>query len=1781
MVKHPEALEWYRKEIKETFDILTQLAPELVNKENRFVMNLALAIASNGEKNIPNVKSAYEIYQSFQVNRTFLSKVGARRGELIEKGLKRADAFSREFNTLGEFETWLLEKVPRHILVDEVAALLGITRKEALWVGDEEDMATILPRSVIFGPKVGGAFFPNLSGDFDTITMDMWFMRTIGRITGDLIEGGTPEEVEAQRERLWKAIKASPEGMKIVRKDWAEKLRGEKGMTKGGERLFANEFEGAKIDVIANIIAKLSGDKSFRDKIGAVEGGEKLRTAANNRNEYILGPLPKDAPKGEGKRAWLRERINNVRKGLAKDGKNYDNADIQAVMWIGEKELWKKYGLRQTQGDYYSDGANALYEGIHGGASGLFTGGARRVGEESGGGMEQGALFSRRKAETEGTKTERDTATITLGAAPDVSNGESMISKIYALAKANPAGFTIDVSTGKIVTKGYAVAPSKRTATPYDNLSEQDVDDYLEKFKQVFDSDKRAFFGGWQCDDEKSPDFGKFVLDVSFVVDNREDAIYIADIGEQDGIYHIDGPDPKTNYFRTDEAVADLKKRSLFDERRRAELGGLQKSLHRVMQGGRPIVGEEVKREAPERRPAAERVGLNDAQKERRRPAGAFFKTAGVHFSTEKRDALSSSFYGRGLKGAEADRLEGQEDLLHRIYFYPDNERLKKEPSLGNVAHKIPPDYYLYDATADPEGLAKNSPDANAFERAVISNGYDGYVNTDRNTGVLLGKRDIPIDHADKTTEEPSFSRESRQDKEKLINDFFNYAKPKFFIDGDTESIKINIKGTSQHQEGKGGWGEEGRVQGKSTMRILRKDVEAYKPKLDSTASVSGFRGPTAAINGLVEMAKRWFKYADKNNILKRLPSQPKNKTTEEPSFSRASEYVDNGRQYIEAARNVWSSPKESYKYPGAIKRSFEYVFGSPEHSSHPVIKALSRVFEERNGWFNEYFLRFAEGDHPGRQHDTMAEALDSLNDDHYDSFEQVDNDMDVSGYTQDEAREYMKKNKVAPEVVEAWEAKTARFNTVMDTIIENVQEQIDEIDESASMRGSEPSYPRIAYETNEQGEPDFNSPIDLKDYLDVLKEMKNYAYSPRIREPGKYVVRAEIPASGRKFMQFAKSQIAAEKLKLDKIAEGWENVEVAQSRTLPESVQAGLKEIDVLKLVGEALNKTNDAAASEAFGAQLTSAIHNIILSRGYRRHQIGRQSQLVEGYETDPRKKVFTYLTNSAAGIAKAKAAKQAMQIMTGGTSEETAEGALTVKTLGEYHRTPINPAMEGRTYEAAKKYIADNLRNIEDADRAVAFVKKLATFKYLSWTLRAPLVNVTALMTTVAPSIQQYAGQGKAGMLNVMKEIGKASTQYVRVMRGERGTLTSAEQSFMDEVNRRQYDDPQMVRDMMTSMQGSSGRTFDNIVQWGMKPFSYVEQWMRGLTMLAGYRIAKQGGMSELDAREAAIQSASNAHGVYGKATRQYWAQGTDPAARIGQIASTFLKFPQNYLNLLYDLGYTKGNIKAFTWALAAPIVLGGMASIPFKDNIVWMINALLKGLGDDRDIEKMVFDDIRFYLGPEAEKNARTGLMGWAGIDITGSLAMNIGLPTDLLSLTGIFGAMAKETYRAGHFVTTQQYSKALETVLPSLPANAFRAFREMDGATTMSGKRVWNEDGTPYIPTSGETALRVAGFRGSKRTTTQQRDWETNREKQRWDESKGKIYERYRAFLAERNPSQDRFRSIMEDVSKYNKAIVARGRVGMVVPIKPAQLKRITRDMLRESKVELRMKKVGS
>ena len=64
-------------------------------------------------------------------------------------------------------------------------------------------MDTEVYGSAVFGPKVGNGFYTNLRGDFSPVTMDMWFMRTVGRLTGKLLEF-EPVKFQKQLDRLAK-----------------------------------------------------------------------------------------------------------------------------------------------------------------------------------------------------------------------------------------------------------------------------------------------------------------------------------------------------------------------------------------------------------------------------------------------------------------------------------------------------------------------------------------------------------------------------------------------------------------------------------------------------------------------------------------------------------------------------------------------------------------------------------------------------------------------------------------------------------------------------------------------------------------------------------------------------------------------------------------------------------------------------------------------------------------------------------------------------------------------------------------------------------------------------------------------------------------------------------------------------------------------------------------------------------------------------------------------------------------------------------------------------------------------------------------------------------------------------------------------------------------------------------------------------------------------------------------------------------------------------------------
>ena len=720
--KYPDALGWYKKDLDTTMSILQDVYPELKKPANKFRMIMAIAISSNGNDTTTNIELGANIYESWKETSNMQSKVVAARGTAIAKALQMADRLAGTFKNDAAFEKWLLGESYVGDLYTDVATRLGITRDSAKQlIGASEGAGAMLPRSIVFGPKVG-AFFANLSGNFTPVTMDRWFMRTMGRLTGKLVASGKAKDIAAQREAMAAAIDGSPEGMRMA------------GVQ---AELFKSK---RNIDNVAAHIAKLCRNEGFRNDLNAVKGGPALRLAANTRTKYRNGSIPIDSPQSGAQRQWLRDRINEARESLATEGIKYENADIQAAIWIGEKELYKTFGVSTRTGDYYSVGAETLYERIHGKPSGRIAGvtgrvvgrGKPRVGESL-------PLFSRKP--------------------------NSIIEKIRDIALNSPDGFTINVSDGTSQKTGYAVAPSKQTETRVSEVTEENLADFIDKYSSVFKKDTRAFLGGWFDSQAK-----EFVLDVSFVVDSLEDALYIADIGDQIAIFHLDNFEE----IGREDGIQKLKSAGIYSESRRDGLRGIQESLHSAIQGRRdnqaqgPAFSRRAGRTGPESQ-LANRRGTGEVQ-------GQAPIESGVHYSKAPRKSLDSKFYGTGLADAASKRLpsDPKSPLRHRIHFYYDTgEGLPKaEVGVGTYAHNADlSQYKIYDLSAGTIKINQVMGEdwRNTLELAIMESGFDGFANPDYGVAVLLGKRTVAV-----TPEEPQFARAPKVDSPEFKKWFGN-----------------------------------------------------------------------------------------------------------------------------------------------------------------------------------------------------------------------------------------------------------------------------------------------------------------------------------------------------------------------------------------------------------------------------------------------------------------------------------------------------------------------------------------------------------------------------------------------------------------------------------------------------------------------------------------------------------------------------------------------------------------------------------------------------------------------------------------------------------------------------------------------------------------------------------------------------------------------------------------------------------------------------------------------
>jgi len=322
--------DWYKTKIANAMSIAARIYPELADdpvaaSSFKFIM----AITSNGAdvaSNVVNTVKAYDIYRQT--------------GKMPIVGYGReTPSMEFAFRLFNELEEKLGSR-------EEVFKLLNTKMqvRDLKKIGEEygfgisgENMDTEMPASVMFGPKIGGAFYQNLEGNMDMLTMDRWFMRMWGRMSGTLIPERSPATLAKQQSRARNAV--TPE--------------------------LAEQY-GFVYDDIMNDDTVLSDFASAVHKKFAA-GGFKDKSEFTRSMKALDegGSKVLETPAGGGHRTYMRGAIDKAVQILRDAGIETDPASAQALLWYPEKELYGKLGVgnkKSAPTDYEAELAKLAQE---------------------------------------------------------------------------------------------------------------------------------------------------------------------------------------------------------------------------------------------------------------------------------------------------------------------------------------------------------------------------------------------------------------------------------------------------------------------------------------------------------------------------------------------------------------------------------------------------------------------------------------------------------------------------------------------------------------------------------------------------------------------------------------------------------------------------------------------------------------------------------------------------------------------------------------------------------------------------------------------------------------------------------------------------------------------------------------------------------------------------------------------------------------------------------------------------------------------------------------------------------------------------------------------------------------------------------------------------------------------------------------------------------------------------------------------------------------------------
>jgi hypothetical protein len=224
----------------------------------------------------------------------------------------------------------------------------------------------------VFGPKIG-SFINNLSGDYSTLTADLWFSRTWNRLLGhNFIHTPLTEAKQYQDFRDALVAEHAHHNPDQALDEVAA------GKTSNGQVTMKNgvpapwehgkDVAGMGRDQVDSLIndpdKMLETAKTLAERYrkGGFKDKSDLRRRAKNWIENR--ELPVAAPRGNSERDFQQNTVERAKRILKNQyGKDISVADIQAALWFLEKDLFGKMGVaseKAAPADYADAAHNTI-----------------------------------------------------------------------------------------------------------------------------------------------------------------------------------------------------------------------------------------------------------------------------------------------------------------------------------------------------------------------------------------------------------------------------------------------------------------------------------------------------------------------------------------------------------------------------------------------------------------------------------------------------------------------------------------------------------------------------------------------------------------------------------------------------------------------------------------------------------------------------------------------------------------------------------------------------------------------------------------------------------------------------------------------------------------------------------------------------------------------------------------------------------------------------------------------------------------------------------------------------------------------------------------------------------------------------------------------------------------------------------------------------------------------------------------------------------------------------